>query len=185
MLIAGFSGALHPQSVCHSLTAAYLKEAACFPMVQTSLIKLTDIAATVGAASDLRQLEEPAAEAYQQILEADALIIAAPVSKHAYPGLFKHFFDLLDPTALRGKLALVAATGPTLYSGILDQHLRPLLDYFGLYTLPTDIYLPEHEFQPLPDQPGFTIENPDATARIRFCVQQLVSLTKAKTEHAA
>ncbi|MDX3773055.1 NADPH-dependent FMN reductase [Chromatiaceae bacterium AAb-1] len=185
MKIIGLSGALTSASTTRALVQAYLQATADHAQVSTGLVDLADIATELGAAKDLRQLADNAAEAYHQVLEADALIIAAPVSRTSYPGLFKHFFDLLDQTALRGKTAIIAATGPTLYSAILDQQLRPLLDYFGLYTLPIDTYLSEPEFAVLPFNQGYCIQNDEALVRIRFATQQLISLTKAKSGQAA
>src|SRR5690625_3965738 len=43
--------------------------------------------------------------------QADLLIAATPVFRGSYPGLFKHFFDLIEQYALAGKPVLLLATG--------------------------------------------------------------------------
>ncbi len=61
-----------------------------------------------------RRLDELAPEARYvvgQILAADILVVASPTFKGSYTGLFKHVFDLLDPSSLRGKPVILAATG--------------------------------------------------------------------------
>jgi multimeric flavodoxin WrbA len=52
-------------------------------------------------------------EAIEQVLHADALIAVTPLYSGSYNGLFKSFFDVLDPGALAGKTVLIAATGGT------------------------------------------------------------------------
>ena len=52
-------------------------------------------------------------EAIEQVVSADALIAVTPLYSGSYNGLFKSFFDVLDPGALAGKPVLIAATGGT------------------------------------------------------------------------
>lgn len=49
--------------------------------------------------------------ALDAVTSADGLIVVTPVFSASYSGLFKSFFDVLDPDALTGKPVLVAATG--------------------------------------------------------------------------
>lgn len=49
--------------------------------------------------------------ALEAVASADGLIVVTPVFSASYSGLFKSFFDVLDPDALAGKPVLVAATG--------------------------------------------------------------------------
>ncbi len=58
---------------------------------------------------------------------ADALIAVSPIFSGSYSGLFKTFFDVLEPGTLAGKPVLIAATGGTArHSLVLDHALRPL-----------------------------------------------------------
>jgi FMN reductase len=52
-------------------------------------------------------------EAIGQLLRADGVIAVTPLYNGSYNGLFKSFFDVLDPEALAGKPVLIAATGGT------------------------------------------------------------------------
>ena len=58
---------------------------------------------------------------------ADALIVGSAVHKGAYPGLFKHLFDLFELNALSRKPVLLTATGASpAHGAVIDYHLRPL-----------------------------------------------------------
>ena len=47
----------------------------------------------------------------RKVTEADALIAVSPIFSASYSGLFKMFFDVLEPDALQGKPVLIGATG--------------------------------------------------------------------------
>ncbi|MGW9136948.1 FMN reductase [Streptomyces sp. NPDC055681] len=72
---------------------------------------------------------------------ADGLIAVTPVFSASYSGLFKSFFDLIDPDALTGKPVLIAATGGTArHSLVLEHALRPLFTYLRAVAVPTAVY---------------------------------------------
>ncbi|WP_197318515.1 FMN reductase [Saccharomonospora sp. NB11] len=75
------------------------------------------------------------------VAKADGLIAVTPIFNASYSGLFKSFFDVGEPTALRGKPVLVAATGGTpRHSLALDHAVRPLFAYLRAVVLPTGVY---------------------------------------------
>ena len=72
------------------------------------------------------------------MLAADALVLASPVYKGSYCGLFKHLLDLLDPLSLAGKPVLLGATGGgPRHALVIEHQLRPLLGFFEAQTLAT------------------------------------------------
>lgn len=82
-------------------------------------------------------------------LAADALIVASPVYKGSYTGLFKHFLDLLDPAALAGKPVLLAATGGgERHALVIEHQLRPVFGFFEAQTLATGVYASAADFGP-------------------------------------
>ena len=63
----------------------------------------------------------------ERVSAADGLIAVTPVFNGSYSGLFKMFFDSLDPSALTGTPVLIGATaGSARHSLMLDHAMRPL-----------------------------------------------------------
>ena len=80
-------------------------------------------------------------EAIGQMLRADGVIAVTPLYNGSYAGLFKSFFDVLDPEALAGKPVLIAATGGTArHSLALEHAIRPLFTYLRAVTVPTAVF---------------------------------------------
>jgi len=72
---------------------------------------------------------------------AEALIVVSPIFSASYSGLFKSFFDVLEPDALVGKPVLIAATGGTArHSLALEFALRPLFAYLRATVAPTGVF---------------------------------------------
>jgi FMN reductase len=65
----------------------------------------------------------------------------------SYSGLFKTFFDVLEPELLDGKPVLVAATaGTARHSLVLDHALRPLFTYLHAVVVPTGVFAATDDF---------------------------------------
>jgi FMN reductase len=93
----------------------------------------------------------PLSEEAQAIIDivaaADIIVVGSPVYKGSYSGVFKHFFDLLEPKLLQGKLVILTATGGSdLHALVLEHQLRPLFSFFGAVTVPTTIYARDVDF---------------------------------------
>ncbi|WP_420707733.1 FMN reductase [Streptomyces sp. NRRL F-5135] len=79
--------------------------------------------------------------ALDTVTGADGLIAVTPVFAASYSGLFKSFFDLVDPDALTGTPVLLAATGGTPRHSLAVEHaMRPLFSYLRAPTLPTAVF---------------------------------------------
>lgn len=77
----------------------------------------------------------------EDVAAADALIAVSPIFSGSYSGLFKMFFDVLEPELLAGKPVLIGATGGTArHSLVLDHALRPLFTYLRAVVVPTGVY---------------------------------------------
>ena len=115
--------------------------------LQGAVFDLSDIGPSLGQAGKLSDLAEFSKAAVATILSADALVIASPVYKGSYSGLFKHLFDLLDPVSLAGKPILLAATGGgDRHALIIEHQLRPLFGFFEAQTLATGVYASDTDF---------------------------------------
>ena len=80
-------------------------------------------------------------EAIGQVVRADGLIAVTPLYNGSYTGLFKSFFDVLEPGTLAGKPVLIAATGGTARHSLALEHvIRPLFTYLRAVTVPTAVF---------------------------------------------
>lgn len=106
---------------------------------------------------------------------ADLLVAAAPVFRGSYPGMFKHFFDLVDQYALANKPVLLAATGGTdRHALVLEHALRPLFAFFQALTVPVAFYASAGDFD------GTTLLNPRVYGRIEVGLTDVVDLLRAR-----
>ena len=70
-----------------------------------------------------------------------------PVFSASYSGLFKTFFDVLEPGVLDGKPVLIAATaGTARHSLVLEHALRPLFSYLHAVVVPTGVFAATEDF---------------------------------------
>lgn len=87
------------------------------------------------------------ADAVEAVRRADALVAVTPVFSASYSGLFKTFFDVLEPGVLDGKPVLVAATaGTARHSLVIDHALRPLFSYLHAVVVPTGVFAATDDF---------------------------------------
>lgn len=111
--------------------------------------------------------------------EADLLLAAAPVFRGSYPGMFKHFFDLVDQYALANKPVLLAATGGTdRHALVLEHALRPLFAFFQALTVPVAFYASAGDFD------GTTLLNPRVHGRIEMGLTDVVELLRTRATGA-
>ena len=105
--------------------------------------------------------------------QADLLIAATPVFRGSYPGLFKHFFDLIEQYALAGKPVLLLATGGGQHHAlVLDHALRPLFAFFQALTLPVSVFASAGDFD------GTTLLNPRVYGRIQTAFEDVEGLLR-------
>lgn len=87
------------------------------------------------------------AAALDAVRRADGLIVVTPVFAASYSGLFKTFFDVVEPAWLDGTPVLVAATaGTARHSLVLDHALRPLFAHLHAVVVPTGVFAAAEDF---------------------------------------
>lgn len=143
--------------------------------VSTTTVEVRDVAQDAVAETLLGLRSEPLAAALAAVEDADALIVASPVFRGSYAGVFKTVVDLLDPLAMRGKPVLLAATsGSARHTLMADHALRPLFAYFGTLIVPTAVVATPEEF-------AFGTRPVDGLrARIDRAAQELADLAPAR-----
>ncbi len=81
------------------------------------------------------------ADVIHRVEAADAMIAVTPTFSASYSGLFKSFFDVLEPRLLDGMPVFFGATGgSSRHSLVLDMAIRPLFSYLRATTMPTAVY---------------------------------------------
>lgn len=77
----------------------------------------------------------------QKFEEADGYVFASPIFQASIPGVLKNALDMIPPKAMRYKPATIVGNGGTYqHHLVLEQHLRPILDYFRCLVTPNYVY---------------------------------------------
>ncbi|MET9356042.1 FMN reductase [Streptomyces sp. NPDC006617] len=143
---------------------------------ETEVIELRELAVAVANNLVTGFPSARLAAAIDGVTGAHGLIAVTPVFTASYSGLFKSFFDLIDPDALTGKPVLVAATGGTArHSLVLEHALRPLFAYLRAVVVPTAVYAASEDWGSGGDE--YTEGLP---ARIRRAGRELAALVAAR-----
>lgn len=138
---------------------------------QQRLIEMGQVAPEIAGAVWRSQLPEAVVQQLAAVEQADVLVVATPVFRGSYTGLFKHFFDFIDQDALIDKPILLAATGGSeRHSLVIDHQLRPLFSFFQARTLPLGIYATDQDFA------GYRLQSEALIERASLAVQRALPL---------
>lgn len=115
--------------------------------VETHLIELSDIGREFSGVLSRDDLSPIAEDALRRIESATLLIVASPVYRASFTGLFKHVFDFVGQYSLIDTPVLLAATGGSdRHALIIDHQFRPLFSFFQAITLPIGVYASDADF---------------------------------------
>lgn len=145
--VVGVSGSLHEPSRTTALVREILGEVGRRTDAETSLFEIATLGPAFAGALKRSELPPHVEAALVQIEEADLLVVASPVYRASFTGLFKHLFDFVGQYALTGTPVLLAATGGgERHALILEHQLRPLFAFFQALSLPGGIYASDTDF---------------------------------------
>lgn len=137
------------------------------------LVELGQLAPQLAGAVWRANLPDRVERELAAVEQADVLVVATPVFRGAYTGLFKHFFDFIDQEALVDKPVLLAATGGSeRHALVIDHQLRPLFSFFQARTLPLGIYATDKDFA------NDRLQNKALIERARLAVQRALPLVE-------
>ncbi|RQU52090.1 FMN reductase [Burkholderia cenocepacia] len=163
--VVAISGSLQRPSRTLALTDAIVAALGAALPIETQLIELGEIGSRLAGALTRAQVPADLDALIRAIETADALVVASPVYRASYTGLFKHLFDLVRHDALIDVPVLLAATGGSeRHALVIDHQLRPLFSFFQARTLPIGVYASESDFD------RYQIANPALRERIALAV---------------
>lgn len=146
--LVAVSGAPNTPSKTESLLDAILVQLKQHIQFEVEYVKLSQIGHLLNGAASRDLLAIEVQQALTQIETADALIVASPIYRASYTGLFKHLFDYIDQFALVDKPVLLAATGGSERHALtIDHQFRPLFSFFQAQTLPIGVFATDKDFE--------------------------------------
>jgi FMN reductase len=145
--VVGVSGSLQAPSRTIALVEEIVASLGRGLEIESTIIKLNELGPHFAGALKRKDLTPEVEEALQQIETADVLVVASPVYRASFTGLFKHLFDFVDQYSLVDTPVLLAATGGSERHALIIEHqFRPLFSFFQALTLPVGIYAHDSDF---------------------------------------
>jgi FMN reductase len=175
--VVAVSGSLQAPSRTTALIGELLNALAREREIESHLIELSAIGPLFAGALKRSQLPAEAEAQLREIEQADLLVVASPVYRASFTGLFKHLFDFVDQYALVDKPVLLAATGGSdRHALIIEHQLRPLFGFFQALTLPIGVYAKDAEFT------DYRVTDSDLVQRIDRAVNRALPLLEYNLE---
>jgi FMN reductase len=141
--------------------------------ISLSTVNVYGIGTGLTSAIMRSDVDERAEEALQTVEGADLLLVAVPVYRGSYPGMFKHFMDLIDQYALATTPVMLMATGGgEKHALVIDHALRPLFAFFHAFVAPVGVYACSADFDKT------VLLNPGIYTRIQLAVDDMSVLLK-------
>jgi len=163
--VVAVSGGLQRPSRTHALVDELLVALGNALPITAHVIELGAIAPHFAGVVQRAQLPASVEAELQEIESADLLVVASPVYRGTYSGLFKHLFDFVHHDALIDAPVLLAATGGSeRHALVIDHQLRPLFAFFQADVLPIGVYATEKDFE------GYVVKNVALQERIALAV---------------
>ncbi|PJJ20529.1 MsuE subfamily FMN reductase [Janthinobacterium sp. 67] len=176
--LVAVSGGLQRPSKAAALAEHLMDLIAEEVLCEQRLVELGQLAPQLAGATWRSHLPETVERELAAVEQADILVVATPVFRGAYTGLFKHFFDFIDQDALIDKPVLLAATGGSeRHALMIDHQLRPLFSFFQARTLPLGVYATDKDFT------DYRLQDEALLQRATLAVQRALPLI-GLTRHA-
>ncbi|HEY2643187.1 MAG TPA: FMN reductase [Galbitalea sp.] len=159
--IVGVTGSLRAPSKTIALVEAIAHDLANRFDADVEFVRLHELGPHLAGALTRADLPPVVEDALVAIETADVLVVASPVYRASFTGLFKHLFDFVDQYSLVDTPILLAATGGSERHALIIEHqFRPLFAFFQALTLPVGVYAHDSDFT------EYRITSPRLTDRI-------------------
>ena len=177
--VVAVSGSLHAPSKTTALVGEILASLGREVEIDAHLIEVNEIGPEFAGALRRDQVSLAVEEELQRIESADLLVVASPVYRASFTGLFKHLFDFVGQYALVDKPVLLAATGGSdRHALIIEHQFRPLFGFFQALTLPIGIYACDNDFT------EYRVTSLDLQERIDLAVSRALPLIRLNVAEA-
>ncbi|MDB5849681.1 MAG: reductase [Rhodoferax sp.] len=144
------------------------------------LIELGSLVPQFGGVVQRASLPAEVEAALKDVESADLLVVASPIYRGSYTGLFKHFFDLVHHESLIDVPVLLAATGGSdRHALAIDHQLRPLFSFFQAHTLPIGVYAIDKDFE------NYRVTSEPLRARIALAVERALPVLAQRGQRLA
>jgi len=145
--VVGVSGSLQAPSRTTALVDGIIDALGRSLPIESHRIRVDELGPDFAGVLTRDGLPESVEREVRAIERADLLVVASPVYRASFTGLFKHLFDFVDQYALVDTPVLVAATGGSERHALIIEHqLRPLFGFFQALTLPVGVYAHDSDF---------------------------------------
>lgn len=172
--VVAVSGSLTAPSRTTALVEAITTALGRVLTIESHVITLNNLGPHLAGALTRKQLPAEAERELQRIENADLLVVATPVYRASFTGLFKHLFDFVDQYALVDTPVLLAATGGSERHALIIEHqLRPLFGFFQSLALPVGVYAHDSDFE------NYVIANERLTDRIEKAIARALPLVRS------
>ena len=178
--VVAVSGSLNHPSKTTTLVDAIVEALGRALPIEAHTINLTDLGPSIAGAISRSELPAEALDELRRIETADVLVVASPVYRASFTGLFKHLFDFVDQYALVDVPVILAATGGSERHALIIEHqFRPLFAFFQALTLPLGVYAHDSDFT------DYRISSPRLRERLEKAVQKAVPLIRGNLAERA
>ena len=145
--VVGVTGSLQSPSKTITLVEGIIAELGRQLPIESQVIRIDELGPYFAGALSRADLPAEVELALIAIETADVLVVASPVYRASFTGLFKHLFDFVDQYALVDTPTLLAATGGSERHALIIEHqFRPLFAFFQALTLPLGVYAHDSDF---------------------------------------
>jgi FMN reductase len=177
--VVAVSGSLTHPSRTTALVEAIVEAFGRVIPIEPHIITLNSLGPHLAGALTRSKLPAVAEQELQRIESADLLVVATPVYRASFTGLFKHLFDFVDQYALVDTPVLLAATGGSERHALIIEHqLRPLFGFFQALALPVGVYAHDSDFTDA-GPTGYVSSNEQLSERIEKAVARALPLVRS------
>lgn len=171
--VVGVSGSLQEPSRTTALVRTILAGVSERVAAETELVEVAALGPGFAGALRREDVAPEVERALRAIESADLLVVASPVYRASFTGLFKHLFDFVGQYDLVGTPVLLAATGGgERHALIIEHQLRPLFGFFQALTLPIGVYASNSDFT------DYRLSSPEVARRVVQAVDRSLPLVE-------